>query len=65
MRSMKGYKDVLLPFGKYRGQLLADVPNHYISWLLDQEFVELKFADLREMAVMESKYREEFGVDIQ
>lgn len=64
MRSMKGYKDTPLPFGKFKGQLLADVPNYYIQWLLDQEFVELKFADLREMAVIESKYREEFGVDI-
>jgi len=32
---------------------------------LDQEFVEEKFKKLYEMAKMESKYREEFGVDIQ
>lgn len=65
MRSMKGYRDMPLPFGKFKGQLLADVPNFYLEWLLNQEFVELKFTDLWEMAKMESKYREEFGVDIQ
>jgi uncharacterized protein (DUF3820 family) len=61
---MKGYKDITLPFGKYKGQLLADVPNFYIAWLLDQEFVEEKFPKLYEMAKMESQYREEFGITI-
>lgn len=61
---MKGYEDVALPFGKYKGKLIADVPNSYLNWLTDQEFVERDFPYLYDMAKMEKEYREEFRITI-
>src|SRR5215204_6587463 len=29
-----------MPFGKYKGESLSDIPLHYISWLLEQEFLK-------------------------
>lgn len=26
---------VMMPFGKYRGQYIGDLPQEYIDWLLD------------------------------
>jgi uncharacterized protein (DUF3820 family) len=62
---MKGYEDVALPFGKYKGTLLADVANSYLDWLLDQEFVEKKFAELHRVAVLEREYRKKFDIFIE
>ena len=27
-----------MPFGKYQGRLLADLPGHYLAWLARQGF---------------------------
>ena len=29
-----------IPFGKYRGSKLTELPGHYIRWLLRQEWLE-------------------------
>lgn len=29
---------VTVPFGKYKGRLIADVPGHYLNWLARQGF---------------------------
>lgn len=60
----KGYEDIALPFGKYKGKLLADVPNSYLNWLLDQEFVEEKYSKLYQIAKLEKHYRQQFDIHI-
>lgn len=62
--SERGYEDINLPFGKFKGELLADIPNSYLSWLLDQEFVEDQYPKLRKLAKMEEQYRINFDVHI-
>ena len=52
-----GYEDMKMPFGKYIGELLADIPNSYLVWLLDQEFVEVRHHKLYQMAKLEQQYR--------
>lgn len=52
-----GYEDIEIPFGKYKGELLADIPNSYLIWLLDQEFVEVRHHRLYTMAKLEQQYR--------
>ncbi len=31
-----------MPFGKYKGQLICDIPEHYLVWLHKQGFPEGK-----------------------
>lgn len=26
---------VLMPFGKHKGEMLGDIPGHYLEWCLD------------------------------
>lgn len=28
---------MIIPFGKYKGDNLGDIPNYYLEWLLDQD----------------------------
>jgi uncharacterized protein (DUF3820 family) len=59
------YKDVKIPFGKFRGKLLADIPNSYLTWLLEQEFFELRFKDIWKMTKLEKEYRKKFNICIR
>jgi uncharacterized protein (DUF3820 family) len=59
-----GYEDIKIPFGKYKNELLADVPNSYLEWLLDQEFVETKYSKLYKLCKLEKHYRNEFDIYI-
>ena len=39
---------LLMPFGKYKGESLADIPDDYYNWLLDQDwFAGPKWTQLR------------------
>lgn len=35
-----------MPFGKHKGEKLKDLPDKYLKWLVEQEFVKEKFIDL-------------------
>jgi uncharacterized protein (DUF3820 family) len=61
----QGYEDIALPFGRFKGQLLADISNSYLEWLLDQEFVELKYPKLFQIAKLEQQYRLSNGIEIE
>lgn len=37
-----------MPFGKYEGMRLGDVPLEYITWLYDQEWVRQQHTELFE-----------------
>lgn len=36
----------VIPFGKYRGTPLGDLPNSYVEWLLDQDWFKEKNATM-------------------
>ncbi len=59
------YKDIKMPFGKHKGELLADIPNSYLDWLLEQNFFEEKFREHWKMAKKEIEYRKKFNVCIR
>ena len=40
--------EVFIPFGKYKGEALEDIPCTYLDWLVGEEWFEEKFPDLFE-----------------
>jgi uncharacterized protein (DUF3820 family) len=46
---MKLHDDSIMPFGKWKGKNLGEVPGHYWRGLLDQEWCD-KWLDLVEYA---------------
>lgn len=61
----KSYRDLKIPFGKHRGELLADLPNSYLEWLLEQDFFEEKFREQWLMSKKELEYRNKFNIYIR
>ncbi len=37
---------IVMPFGKYKDYDIETVPNSYLEWLLEQEWVEEKYSHL-------------------
>jgi hypothetical protein len=31
-----------MPFGKHKGELLADIPVHYLDWMIGQDWMDEK-----------------------
>lgn len=59
------YRDMKIPFSKHKGELLADVPNSYLKWLIEQEFYEMKFHEHWLMTKKELEYRSKFDIYIR
>jgi uncharacterized protein (DUF3820 family) len=62
---MTRHKDLPIPFGKYRGQLVADIPCSYLGYLRDQEWFVVKFKDLHDQVVIETEFRKKFDITIE
>jgi len=58
------YEDVLLPFGKFKGKLICEIPNSYLSWLLDQDWMVKDWPNIYVQCQLESKYREDWNIRI-
>ena len=50
-----------LPFGKFKGQSLAEIPSSYLSWLLEQDWFEDEYVSLFDDVQEENRWREETG----
>ena len=59
------YEDMALPFGKFRGKLLADIPNYYLNWLLEQEWFEVDHPKIHTIAKMERDYRKKWHIEVE
>ncbi len=57
--------EVLLPFGKFRGQSLEDIPNYYLSYILDNNFLRGVYEYLLIPAEKELNYRKQFNIFIE
>ena len=55
--------DSLMPFGKYKGEPLHEVPDDYFSWWLDQNpdwdviYIEVLYAKFPERAIAKLKLK--------
>lgn len=36
--------NVIMPFGKYKGKLVKDIPENYLIWINSQEYVNGKLS---------------------
>jgi uncharacterized protein (DUF3820 family) len=48
-----------LPFGKYRGNCLPEVPSSYLRYLALADFMEKKYPDLLEKVEAELEWRDQ------
>ncbi len=63
------HKDMRMPFGAHgpkpgiRGKLIADLPDQYLVWLLDQEWIykEELYTELVKQLKIEDQYRKKFN----
>ena len=53
-----------LPFGKYKGKDIEEVPNWYLHFLLEQDWFVTKFSDKTPIVEKELDYRERFDITI-
>lgn len=45
------------PFGKYASKLIDEIGSGYLTWLIDQDWMEEKFPDLLEAVEAEIEWR--------
>lgn len=56
------YEDMKIPFGKHKGELIADLTDSYLDWLLDQDWFAEKFPKHVVMVKKEIGYRKKFNI---
>ena len=50
---------MILPFGKHRGKDIGEIPSNYLTWLLEQDWMEEdQYDDLFEEIAWEMATRE-------
>jgi len=42
--------DIKMPFGKYKGRFIIDIPEYYLVWFKEKGFPEGKLGELLELA---------------
>lgn len=52
------YGEVVVPFGKHKGEQVGDLPVSYMRWCLDQEWFEEQYPDLVTAFENEIRFRE-------
>ena len=51
----------LMPFGAHKGELIEEVPDHYLRWLCYQDWFADKYFDLLEKVEEEIHWRNNTG----
>jgi len=54
-----------LPFGKFKGKDIEDVPNSYLKWLLEQNWMITKYRSTLPIIEKELDYRERFDITVE
>jgi len=59
------YGEFVIKFGRYRGRALAEVPNSYLRWCLEQDWFEERYLDHVEPFENELQWRETWGIKVE
>lgn len=54
-----------IPFGKFKGSDIEDVPDSYLKWVIGEDWFKEKFKDLCGNIKKELKYRDDFDLHIK
>ena len=54
----------VIPFGRFKGHRIGEVPDSYLIWLSESDWFEKKFPDLQERVNEELAFREDQGLQI-
>jgi len=54
-----------IPFGKYKGKDIEDIPNSYLNWIVGEDWFKVKYKDLCNTIRKELKYRKDFDIKIE
>lgn len=54
-----------IPFGKYSGKDVEDVPDNYLAWLSGENWFKEKFSKEKIIVDKELKYRNDFNLHIE
>lgn len=60
---MEKQKDIPLPFGKYKGVLICDIPDSYLKWVSGEAWFKQK-KDLAEQVAIELDYRRRMNIKV-
>ena len=55
----------IIPFGKYKGIDMEDVPDSYLIWLKGEQWFKMSFADKLPIVEKELQYRKQFDLQIK
>jgi uncharacterized protein (DUF3820 family) len=50
-----------IPFGKFKGVEIEDVPTSYLKWIKGEQRFQLQHKSLYENILKELKFRKQFG----
>lgn len=50
--------EVIMPFGKFKDEMLMDIPRSYLEWCLEQDWFEEKYPKLYKSVVEQLERRD-------
>lgn len=56
--------EVIMPMGKFRGQSLEDIPNYYLQFIVENDYLQGVYEWLLTPVEDELKYRKDFNIFI-
>lgn len=58
-------EETVMPFGKYKSQTIEEVPNYYLTWLLEDDTMTQRYAHLVLPIETELNYRKQYNIFIE
>ncbi len=57
--------DVFMPFGKYKGEPISEVPSSYLKWCQGEEFVYEDYLEVAEKIDEEMRWRDDWEMHFE
>lgn len=57
-------EETIIPFGKYKGQSIEDIPNDYLKWFVDNVCTQDEYVWMEKPIIKELQYRNKFNITL-